>query len=122
MDDPEELELVRRAIISRITGDCEWDERAARRVRDSLGPGLTPEVIKELLQDFVRKGGEVHQVPETREEYARDRRDYYKVIIPVWKFKHGLFVEIILSDDDPENPAVQIVNAHGAKKLTTKKL
>ena len=114
--DPTELELVRRAIVRRVTGDCEWDDRAARRVRrDRDLRGLTPEGIKALLQDHVRQGGQVDQLPENRPEYA-DRRFWYRVIVPVDEFTHGLFVEIVLDDDDPEDPAVRIVNAHEQRR------
>jgi len=38
---------------------------------------------------------------------------YYKVIIPVDDFRHGVFVEIRLTgDDDPEYPEVTLFNAH----------
>ena len=58
-----------------------------------------------------RQEGAVIQVEESRPEYD-DRSFYYKAIIPVEGLPHGLFVEIILDDDDPELPSVRIVNAH----------
>jgi hypothetical protein len=117
IQDADELLLVQRATVSTVTGDCEWDERAARRVRqDPELQGLTPEGIKELLQDYVaNQGGQIQQVPETRPEYSY-RRFYYKVIVPVDGFRHGLFTEIVLSDEDPNDPAVRIVNAHEQKR------
>ncbi len=115
MGEPAELELVRKAIASHTTGDCEWHERAAERALcDPELQGLTPDGIKKLLEDFVNQGGPIQQVSETRPQYS-DRRFYYKVILPLNRFKHGLFVEIILVDDDPKDPAVQIVNAHEQK-------
>ena len=48
---------------------------------------------------------------EKRPEYD-DRRFYYRAIIPVVGLPRGLFVEIILDDDDAELPCVRIVNAH----------
>lgn len=70
--DPAELNLVRRAISLEVGGCCEWDEQEARRIDAQPPlPGLTPEGIRELLQDFVRQGGEIAQVEEKRAE--RDR-------------------------------------------------
>lgn len=111
--DPEELRTVTRAISLGLTigGCCEWNERAARRVRGRPPlPGLTPEGIKLLLCSFVAGGGEVRQVVEKRKQYP-DRR-YYKVIVPVEGFVHGLFVELVPVDNDSEMPVVSIVNAH----------
>ncbi len=112
--DPAEVELALLAIRScHVTGCCEWDEKAARRLRGQPPlPGLTPEGIRDLLYDFVaNQGGEVIQMQETRPEY-NDRPFFYKVIVPVQGLRHGLFVEIVLDDDDPDVPAVRIVNAH----------
>ena len=110
--DPAELKLVRRAISLDVRGCCEWDEAAARRL-ESHPPlaGLTPEGIKTLLHEFVVKGGELVQVEEKRPEY-QDRPFYYKAIIPITGFRHGLFVEVVLIDEDSEYPVVHIVNAH----------
>jgi hypothetical protein len=118
-EDPGELDLVQRAITIRsitgsfVTGCCEWDEKAARRLRARPPlPGLTPEGIRDLLYDFVAtQGGVLLQVAETRPEY-QDRRFYYKAVIPVEGLVHGLFVEIVVDDDDPELPEVRLVNAH----------
>lgn len=73
--------------------------------------GFTPEGAKELLVQHVSTGGQVIQVVERRPEY-NDRRFYYKVIVPVADLPRGLFVEIVLDDDDAELPSVRIVNAH----------
>jgi len=113
--DQQELDLVRQAIILGETtrGCCEWEDRAARRIR--LNPpheGMTPEGIRDLLIEFVENNPKMlTQVPERREEYP-DRSFYYKVIIPLSEFVRGLFVELILIDRDPDYPSVLIVNAH----------
>src|SRR6266540_5763532 len=39
-------------------------------------------------------------------------RFYYKVILSVPGLIHGLFVELVLTDDDKDLPSVMIVNAH----------
>jgi hypothetical protein len=110
--DPNKHALVVQAITCGVGGCCEWDEKAARRTRsDPSLQGLTPEGVKEELTEYVRAGGEVIQVEEKRREYS-DRAFYYKVILPVNGLRHGLFIEIVLDDDDPELPAVRIVNCH----------
>lgn len=110
--DPAEHALVVSAITCGVTGCCEWDDKGARRFRSSPPlPGLTPEGAKDELVNHVNKGGDVVQVDETRPEY-NDRPFYYKVIVPVAGLRHGLFIEIVLDDDDPDLPAVRIVNCH----------
>ncbi|HTU92213.1 MAG TPA: hypothetical protein VMF69_19175 [Gemmataceae bacterium] len=115
MPDPDDVELVRKAILSRTTGDCEWSESAARRMQSD--PSLsewTPESILALLRDYVAQGGSIDRRTETRSEYPQDH--WYRVVVPVKQFRHGLFVEIILVDEDPEAPAVQIVSVHEQRK------
>ena len=102
--DPGELDLVRKAIsLSHVRGCCEWDDREAERFQDqSPLPELSPEDIRDLLHDFVvNQGGLVIQVEERREQY-RDRRFYYKAVIPRPEFRHGLFVELVLANEDPD--------------------
>src|SRR5436309_598915 len=113
--DPHELDLVRRAICLDVRGCCEWDEQEARRIdAQPPFPGLTPEGVRGLLQEFVRKGGQIVQVEEKRKE--RDRPFYYKGIIPIVGLRHGLFVEVVLVDEDPDYPAVNIVSAHEQRR------
>jgi hypothetical protein len=60
---------------------------------------------------------EVVQVLETREGYRDDYRFYYKVILPIDGFRHGVFVELRLTgSDDLEFPEVTIVRAHLQRK------
>ncbi len=54
------------------------------------------------------------QVEERRNEYRDRQRFYYRAVISVPELRRGLFVEIVLVDDDPESPSVEIVNAHEA--------
>ena len=55
----------------------------------------------------------MRQVAEKRPEY-QDRPFYYKVVLPLADLPRGLFVEIVLDDEDPDLPVVRIVNAHEA--------
>lgn len=115
MPEPDDVELVRKAILSRTTGDFEWSDSAAQRMRfDPSLNGWTLETLKALLRDHVAQGGSIDQRTETREEYPQEY--WYRVIVPVEQFRHGLFVEIILVNEDLEAPAVQIVSVHEQRK------
>jgi hypothetical protein len=112
--DPGEHALVVKAIElgRRFKGCCEWKESSARRVRGKPPcEGLTPEGIKELLLQHIEHNGELVQVAEKRDEYL-DHRFYYKAVVAVPGLVRGVFVEVVLADDDPDCPAVLIVNAH----------
>jgi hypothetical protein len=118
MDEAEESALVVKAFRmalgarSYVTGYVEWDEREADHARRNLaGLGLTPEAVREMAIDFVQGGGSISQHEETRANHA-DFEFYYKIILPVDAFSPGVFVEMRLIDEDPDNPAVLIVGAH----------
>jgi hypothetical protein len=118
MTSQEEFELVKRAVLlgGTVTGCCEWHERAFERVqRDQDLLGLTPEAIRQLAIAFVSLGGMIEQVQEKRPEY-NDFDFYYKTVVPVPGFPHGLFVEMRLHDADAECPVVLLVNAHAQWK------
>lgn len=114
--DPTEHALVVKAITCRVSGCCEWDEKSAQifRYNPPLS-NLTPEGVKDELIDHVDNGGEVVQVDQTRPEY-KDRPFYYKVIVPMQGLRHGLFIEIVLDDDDPDLPVVRIVSGHEQRR------
>lgn len=119
MDAETQLELVRKAITSRLGGCCEWDEKAALLVRsDRNFDGLSPEAIMARLQEYVTDHpGAVTARLEKREEYRRVHEFWFRVILPVPGFRHGLFVEIVLEDDpDPDFPGVVIVSAHEQRR------
>jgi hypothetical protein len=109
---PDDSELVRRAILSSTTGDCRWKESLAERIRsDRYMMGLTPEAITAHLREYVRHGGQIdRRVDREPEEHSQDY--WYRVIVPVEEFTNGLFVKIVLVDDDVEMPAVRIVSVH----------
>jgi hypothetical protein len=121
MDDPEEHALVVKALLDGLGHCVIWHDKGARLVREDpeLG-GLTPAFIRREVIEFVRAQADaaavVVQVSEQREGWRDAYRFYYKVILPVDGFKHGLFVEMRLTDDDREFPAVTIVRAHVERK------
>ena len=118
MHDPEEYALVVKAFQMAlgargyVTGYVEWDEKEARNARRNLSDlGLTPEAVREMTIDFVKNGGSITQHKETRENHP-DFEFYYKITLPVAGFSRGVFVELRLIDEDPDNPAALIVGAH----------
>lgn len=107
---PTELALVKAAIGDySCRGSFEWDDRCAAKVRDLLQE-FTPEEVRRLTYEAVVYDNlPIKQVRETR-GFPYDY--YYKVIVPVPEFRHGLFVEMVLEDSDPNDPVVAIKNAH----------
>ncbi len=117
MPDPSGVvHLVRAAILSRYTGDCEWvDDRTMIRVgNDPANQGLSPVAIKQMLQGWVAGGGTIACKPEDREHWKNKREFVYWAVIQAPGFPRGLFVELELLDPDPVDPRVVILNAHPA--------
>ena len=114
----EEFDLVKKAILlgRTVTGCCEWEDRALRRIeKDPEVAGLTPSAIRQLTIEFVAADGIIRQVTEQRPEF-NDYDFYYKVILSVPEFPHELFVELRLVDPDTDLPTVLLVNAHPQRK------
>jgi hypothetical protein len=117
MSNPAEQALVEKALKSGLGGCVEWHPNSADLVRRNMKLfGLTPEGIRKETIKHVQNGGNVHQLREARAEWKDERDYYYKVIIPMPDlFVKGLFVEIVFHDDDPDYPAILLVNAHEQK-------
>ena len=116
MDDPSQHALVVKALHDGLGNCVHWDMKAVERLtkNSELMDWTLPGIRKELISHVRANGGEVvKQVREVR-EYWKDLHDYYyKVVLPLEGFQHGLFVELILADyEDPDFPVVIIVNAH----------
>jgi hypothetical protein len=109
-------DLVHKAIRAGTLGQIQWKDSAARLVRnDPELLGLTPEGIPALLRQFVLDGNCLDVRRETRAEYLAEHPDdpfWYRAVIPVEGLPGGLFVEVRLIDDDPDDPWVEIVSAH----------
>ena len=120
MDDPNEQALVVKALSDGLGGCVEWDEKSADRVRnDSDLQGLSPRYIRAEVIRYVRaQGGQVvQQIREKRDHWKDLYAFYYKTILPMHGFKHGLFVAMRLTgDDDPDYPEVTLVGAHPQRK------
>jgi hypothetical protein len=115
MLDPCEHALVVKALRDGLGGCVEWHEKGANLVRgDPDLQGLTPEFLKKELIHHVRINPDavVVQVKEERDHWKDHYRFYYKVVLPLQGFPHGIFVEMRLTgDDDPDFPEVTIVRA-----------
>src|SRR5689334_25152922 len=85
MQDPEELALILKAITSGLSNCLFWKNDATEnRIRkDRELQGMTPHGIKRELIQFVKAGGLVEQVAETRESYRGEYVFYYKAIIDI---------------------------------------
>ncbi len=119
MANPARLDLVHKAICLGWKGHIQWKPQAYERVRDDPEmQGLTPERIKELLNVYCKGGGQLEVRHETREELLAQDPDnpyWYRALIPVTEgliCNKELFIELILLDDDEEEPWVEIVNSH----------
>jgi hypothetical protein len=108
------IDLVRKAILSRYTGDFAWiNARQELLAGGQHNHGFTAVEIKELAEAWVNSGGEICCRQETREGYRNQRDYYYFVNIEgIDEFPRGLFVEMELTDPDPDDPIVSILNAH----------
>jgi hypothetical protein len=78
--------------------------------------GLTPVTIKRLARAWiVQHGGAIRERVEDRENWMDRREFWYSVIVPVAPlvdFPRGLFVEMELTEPDPDCPVVSLLNAH----------
>ena len=61
--------------------------------------------------DFVCEGGLVTQKEETQEEWQHYPFKY-EIILPADECLRGVYVKVILVDDDQDEPAVLFVSAH----------
>ena len=110
--------LIRAAAASSQSNCFDWlNDEVQRQVgrRPDLH-GLTPPTIKRLAREWiVLHSGHIREWVERRENWM-DRREYcYCVIVPVAPvddFPRGLFVEMELTEPDPDCPVVSLLNAH----------
>ncbi len=112
-------DLVQKAICAGVfTGDVLFADNAYRCLEDDPGMrGFTPVGIKQLLRDFICNHGGAIDPRNQGFEHWLDKENpyYYRVVIPVPEFPKGLFVEIIITDYDPNDPFVSIVSVHEQK-------
>ena len=79
-------------------------------ITNELG-GLTLKDVAKAMHVFLQIGGVIDQIPETRPEWN------------LWPFHYDfrlslasrdVYIEVILQDDDPSDPTIQIVSMHDA--------
>src|SRR5437762_3853588 len=99
MDSPRTAtDLVHQAIAAGIFGQIQWNDSADQRARSN------PDLQGLIRPDWLQANAD-------RPPYYRDW--WYRAVVPVPDlFAKGLFVEVRLFDDDPQDPWVEIVNAH----------
>lgn len=113
MSDAAQLDLVRKAILAGTLGNIQWKESAATLIRQSPDLfGLTPQGIRKLLREYVAAGNNLDVRAEKRDEYRAEQPFWFRAVFDVPDLFPRLFVEVILVDDDPEEPFVEIVSAH----------
>ncbi len=66
------------------------------------------------LRAYVQGGGRCDVRNEVREEWRAERPEHpywYRFVLPWEGLAKGLFIEVLLIDDDEDEPFVEIVNA-----------
>ena len=82
---------------------------------DDRNRGLTAPEIREYARDWIREGGHISCVRETREGYRDRRHFHYDIVVQNldgFELKRGLYVEMELREPDENMPAVSLLNAH----------
>ena len=115
MEKSDEFDLVIKALTSGLSNCVLWkDDKTEHRIQsDRFLLGWTPKAIKRELIRCVKSGEAViRQVEEMRAEYKNDYKCFYDVVLPIDDFQDGLYVEMVLHDEDEECPVVVLVNSH----------
>lgn len=113
MEDPTEHALVVKALNDGLGNCVVWDERAAKLVIEQHH--FNPvDIRRGIIRHVKSQGGDVVVQRNEDRHYWRDLyRFYYMVILPYSVLRHGLFVEMRLTDgDDLDFPEVTLVGAH----------
>lgn len=119
MGDPAEYALVVKAYRlswgprGHVSGYVLWSEKGLKKSqRDLAQIGLTAEGVRRKAIEFVSGGGQIDQRAGDPIEHP-DFPFCYRIVFPHEGLPRGVFVEsILVDDDDPESPIVNIVSAH----------
>jgi hypothetical protein len=116
------IDLVHQAIAAGIFGQIQWDDRGRRTgAKQSRLAGTDAGRHPPAVARFCLRRRSAGRRPEARPDWLEANADrpayyrdcWYRALVPVPDlFPHGLFVEVRLFDDDPQDPWVEIVNAH----------
>ena len=109
VNDPKVMEQLRSVLQNwRVTGYVTAKDLVLEWIAKELG-GLTLKDVAEIMHTFVKRGGQVDQVPERRPEWSEWPFHYdFRVEIG----KREVYIETILQDDDPSDPTLHIVSMH----------
>lgn len=96
-----------------VTCYVHWTERAAQWVLENL-PGMTLRGLAKLMHEHVKRGGEIDEVRETREEW-RDIWDFHydlRLRVPDGPL---IYIETRLEmGRTPDDSTIWVVNVHEA--------
>lgn len=98
-------------MLAHVEGYVVW-KKLPREWLDKHLPNYTHRAMNELMADHVRRGGEIHQVKETRAEHI-EWRFHYDLRIPI--INRRVYIEtVFVHERDPEDCTIYVVNMHDA--------
>lgn len=111
LTDPRRLEHYRKALTNwRYVGYVVYSKAADEWIRSELG--LTQRAFSQKMWEYVVAGGEIDEVPETREEYSE--HEFHHDL----RFKmrgRATYVETrLLMEHDIDDTTIHVVNVHDA--------
>ena len=86
-----------------------FTRQAESGLRETI-PNTTPRGLVIALRTWTQKGGEINQVPETREPYCRQHKFHYDFVLSIGG--NRVYVESVLDESRSDFPELVIVNIH----------
>jgi hypothetical protein len=115
LTDPERLRCYRNALKNwNYTGCIRFKERAWAWLTAAF-PGLTQRQFAQLLHRHIKDGGEIDEQVETREEW-RKLHEFHHDLRILFKGRRVYFETRLVyrNPNDPDDPFIEVVNAHDA--------
>ena len=92
-----------------------WKQSAIENMfRDFAG--YTPDHVENLILSHLNSGGKIQEVKETRPEYLDFRFHYDFVVTDPLSKNEKVYIETVITCDDPELPEILIVSCHKDRK------
>jgi hypothetical protein len=114
LSDPARLALYKLALSDwQCTGRILFKPAAWNWIRKELRRNRTKKNISMILWNYVRSGGKIDEVVETRKLEVDDHliRDYhYDLYVEI--DGRMVYFETVLIDDDPTDPEIWVVSVH----------
>lgn len=102
------LQAIRESIANIL-----WKSQAEELVRDDPKmKRFPPEAVRRMLHQHILNGGIVTERREGRKDDDKEDRVWYRAVLQAESFPRGLFVEMLLRDEDKDDVYVIIVSAH----------